>query len=448
MARIAVIGTGIAGLSAAYLLDSRHDVTVYEKNSRPGGHSRTVTVDYDGHEIPIDTGFIVFNTRNYPNLTALFRLLGVAIKNSDMSFGFSAGNGSLEWGAKTLNSVFGQRRNLFRPQFWRLLLDVMRFNATVEKEVENAPDLTLGGLLSQMKLSEAFCWNYLLPMAGAIWSCPPRQMLEFPARVFVHFFANHGLLSINGQPQWMTVEGGSRNYVERLIAPFADRVLTDCGATRVIRGANGVQVSDSQGSTKSYDEVIFACHPDETLAILEDANEAEREALGAIRYQRNVTVLHRDPEFMPKRRICWASWVYQSDTQGDTENRSVTYWMNSLQKIDDRYPVFVTLNPHRPIAPEQVFDEHVFMHPVFDFGALKAQEALKAMQGRHKTWFCGAYMGHGFHEDGLVSAMRVADALGAGAPWTAEVEPKPARTDAQRSRTIRLVDDGIPAVTG
>jgi len=448
MSRIAVIGTGIAGLSAAYFLDRRHEVTVYEKNLRPGGHSRTINIDYDGQSIPVDTGFIVFNTRNYPNLTALLRLLGVTVKNSDMSFGFSAENGGFEWSAKTLNSVFGQRGNLFRPKFWRLFVEIMRFNATVAREVETVPDLTLGALLSRMKLSEEFCWNYLLPMSGAIWSCPPRQMLEFPARVFVRFFANHGLLSMQGQPQWMTVEGGSRQYVEKLIAPFSDRILTGCGATRVMRGDNGVQVTDTQGETRHYDEIVFACHPDETLAILEDANDSERGALGAIRYQPNLTVLHRDTSFMPKRKICWASWVYQADRQGDTNDRSVTYWMNSLQKIDARHPVFVTLNPHREIPDALKFDEHVFMHPVFDFAALRAQDALKMMQGRRNSWFCGAYMGHGFHEDGLVSAMRVAEALGAPAPWSdaVGVETKPAYGSVSRSLAIPTLDDGIPAV--
>jgi predicted NAD/FAD-binding protein len=450
MARIAVIGTGIAGLSAAYFLDSRHEVTVYEKETRLGGHSRTVTVDYDGRSIPVDTGFIVFNRRNYPNLTTLFRMLGVAVKDSDMSFGFSTGGGSLEWGAKSLNAVFGQRRNLLRPNFLKLFLDVMRFNSTVENEVERAPGLTLGELLAKMKMGEAFRWNYLLPMAGAIWSCPPKQMLEFPARVFVRFFANHNLLSVRGQPQWMTVEGGARAYVERLAAPFADRVRTGCAVKKVTRGRGGVTIEDSQGGCERYDEVVFACHPDEALAALCDASDAEDKALRAIAYQRNVAVLHRDTSFMPKRQACWASWVYQSDRQGDTAEHSVTYWMNSLSGIEERYPMFVTLNPYRPIAPEHVFDEHVFMHPVFDFAALKAQEALKSTQGQRNTWFCGAYLGHGFHEDGLVSAMHVADALGCPAPWSAVDTAAAQRAGAgyPRPRLVPRIEGGVPAAFG
>ncbi len=443
-----MIGTGIAGLSAAYMLDTRHEITVYEKEARLGGHSRTITVNYDGHPIPVDTGFIVFNKRNYPNLTALFRLLGVAIKESDMSFGFTADDGDLEWGAKTINSVFGQRRNLFRPKFIKLFFDVLRFNSTAEKTVERFPNLTLGELLTKMKMGDAFRWSYLLPMAGAIWSCPPGQMLEFPAQVFVRFFANHNLLSLTGQPQWMTVVGGSRSYVDRLSAPFADRIRKDCAVKSVFRELGAVQIGDYAGKIERFDEVVFACHPDETLAMLTDASDAEREALGAIVYQRNVTVLHRDPSFMPQRRACWASWIYQSDRKGDTDNRSVTYWMNSLQGIDERTPVFVTLNPCRRISAELIFDEHVFMHPVFDFGALKAQEALKSMQGQRNTWFCGAYMGHGFHEDGLVSAMRVAEALGAPAPWSsaAGAETRPAH--APRKSPLRLIEGGLPAALG
>ena len=420
MGKIAVIGTGISGLSAGFLLHERHDITVYEKAARPGGHSRTVTVQYDGRAIPVDTGFIVFNERNYPNLTRLFRLLGVTIKNSDMSFGLTVDNGRLEWGAKSLDAIFGQRRNLFSPRFLKLLADVMRFNTRVVAEVERAPDMTLGALIKHMKLGEWFLRHYILPMAGAIWSCPPRQMLEFPARTFVRFFVNHSLLSLTGQPQWLTLEGGSQTYVERLAAPFADRVLTDCGATRITRDENGVTVQDTRGGMRRFDDVVLACHADEALALLADPSPEERAALCAIRYQRNVAVLHRDPGLMPKNRACWASWVYHADGAGEEPEISVSYWMNSLQGIDPACPLFVTLNPNREIASEAIFDRHVFDHPVFDFAALAAQAALKQMQGARRTWFCGAHLGHGFHEDGLVSAMAVADALGAPAPWTVE----------------------------
>ncbi len=431
MSRIAIIGTGISGLSAAWLLNPHHEITVYEKEGRIGGHSRTVTVRHGDRIIPVDTGFIVFNERNYPNLTALFRELGVAIKKSDMSFGLTADDGGLEWGARNGNAVFGQRRNLFRPKFLKLFIDVMRFNASALAAVEREPNLTLGELISRMKLGDWFKRYYLLPMGGAIWSCPTRQMLSFPAATFVRFFKNHGLLSITGQPQWYTVEGGSESYVERISESFAHRVRTNCAAAEVRREGGSVLVKDIHSRLDRYDEVIFASHADETLDLLADAETAEREALGAIKYQQNRVILHKDPRFMPKRRACWASWIYHSQGLGEEPAIAVTYWMNLLQSIDSDYPLFVTLNPQSEIPSEHVFDEHLFDHPVFDTGAVAAQEKLKALQGVRNTWFCGAYMRHGFHEDGLVSAMDVAAELGATAPWLAR-QPfwRPARESA------------------
>jgi predicted NAD/FAD-binding protein len=442
MARIAVIGTGISGLAAAYLLHEQHDITVYEKDARPGGHSRTLTVRHGDRDIAVDTGFIVFNEPNYPNLTALFRHLGVEAKDSDMSFGLTVDNGRLEWGAKSLSAVFGQKINLLRPKFLKLVFDVLRFNAQVEAAVENAPDMTLGALLTHMRLGDRFKRNYLLPMAGAIWSCPPRQMLEFPARIFVRFFANHCLLSLTGQRQWRTLEGGSQTYVERLIAPFVDRVLTDCGAARITRHGDAVEVRDTRGETRHFDQVVFACHADEALALLADPNDQERRALGSIRYQRNLAILHSDPRLMPRNKPCWASWVYHADGDGEEPEISVTYWMNSLQGIDERYPLFLTLNPNKEIAEDKIFDRHIFDHPVFDFGALAGQAALRQMQGVRNTWFCGAHLGHGFHEDGLVSAMRVAEALGAPAPWSEAAAEK------VRAGFRPVVPGDLPAAAG
>jgi predicted NAD/FAD-binding protein len=417
MARIAIIGTGISGLSAAWLLHGRHDITVYEKAARIGGHSRTLQVRYGERDIAVDTGFIVFNERNYPNLTALFARLGVATKDSEMTFGLSVDGGRLEWGAKSLNAVFGQRPNLLRPKFLKLIYDVMRFNAGVEAEAERAPDITLGALLDRMHMGDWFRRNYILPMAGAIWSCPPSQMLEFPARTFVRFFANHSLLSLSGQPQWKTVDGGAQRYVDKITAPFADRIRTDCGAVQVSRRHGAVQVRDAGGREEKFDQAVFACHADDALAMLADPSADERHALGAFGYQRNVAVLHRDASVMPANKRCWASWVYHADGRGTEPAISVTYWMNSLQGIDESCPLFVTLNPSGPIDETLVFDRHVFEHPVFDFAAQRAQDEIKTIQGRANTWFCGAHLGHGFHEDGLVSAMNVADALGAPAPW-------------------------------
>ena len=416
MARIAIIGTGISGLGTAYLLNPHHEVTVYEKAPRIGGHSRTVTVAHDGAAIPVDTGFIVFNPKNYPHLTAMFRHLDVPTHHSDMTFAATIRGGWLEWGAADANAVFGQRRNLVRPRFLALLKDVLRFNRDAVDTAERHPGFSLGDLISHLRLGEWFQRYYLLPMAGAIWSCPPADMLRFPALSLVRFFANHHLLSASGQPQWHTVTGGSQEYVKRLTAPFAGRIRTACGAVSVMRSANGVTVRDTQGGCETYDDVVMAAHGDETLRLLADASPQERAALSPFRYQKNRAVLHRDESFMPRRRRCWASWVYESDG-GFHPKITVTYWMNRLQGIDDRHPLFVSLNPKREIPAHLVFDETEFDHPMFDAAAIAAQAHVTAAQGRNRTWFAGAHLGHGFHEDGLASAVAVAKGMGIAVPW-------------------------------
>jgi predicted NAD/FAD-binding protein len=442
MARIAIIGTGIAGLGSAYLLNPQHEITVYEKSARIGGHSRTVTVDYDGRGIAVDTGFIVFNRPNYPHLSALFAHLGVSTHASDMSFAASIRDGWLEWGARDLDAVIGQRRNLLRPKFGFLLRDVMIFNTQAQEVVERHPELSLDGLIQKLGLGEWFRRYYLLPMSGAIWSCPPCEMMHFPARTLVRFFANHHLLSFSGQPQWQTVTGGAQEYVRRLSASFAHRIRTGCAAVAVTRlGADKVQVKDAAGGVEIYDQVVMASHGDESLALLKDADGAERAALGAFRYQKNRAVLHRDPRLMPRRRRCWASWVYSSDGEFLHPKITVTYWMNLLQGIDRRYPLFVSLNPERDIPEDLIFDQSEFDHPVFDPAAIAAQTQLAALQGLRNIWFAGAHLGHGFHEDGLASAVRVARALGAIVPWETARE---LGAPQQKSRTpVKL--SGFPA---
>jgi predicted NAD/FAD-binding protein len=419
MAKIAIIGTGISGLAAAYLLNRRHEVTVYERAERIGGHARTVTVNYGGRTIPVDTGFIVFNEKNYPHLSAMFRHLDVPVHKSDMTFAASIRNGWLEWGAKDANAIFGQRRNLLRPKFGLLIHDVFRFNSLAESTVERQPHLTLDGLIAALGLGDWFRRYYLLPMSAAIWSCPPCEMMRFPARTLVRFFANHHLLSASGQPQWYTVTGGAQEYVRRLSAPFAHRARLGCGATRVTRDARGALVADAMGGRERYDHVVLASHGDETLCLLADATAEERRLLSAFRYQPNVAVLHRDASVMPKSKRCWASWNYSSDGDLEDPSLSVTYWMNRLQGIPNETPLFVTLNPRTPIAPELVFDTHRFDHPVFDAAAIAAQPRIQALQGARNTWFCGAHLRHGFHEDGLASAAHVARLLGAETPWQA-----------------------------
>lgn len=419
MAKIAVIGSGISGMGAAWLLHPHHDVTLFEKASRVGGHSRTVTVNHGGKIIPVDTGFIVFNRPNYPNLSALFRHLDVPVHKSDMTFAATIAGGRLEWGAESLNSVFGQRRNIVSPRFHKLVRDVLKFNAEAVDAVDRYPDCTIAELADKLGLGDWFCQYYLLPMAGAIWSCPPCEIKNYPAHTLVRFFANHHLLSTDGQHQWYTVTGGSQEYVKRLIAPLLGRIRTSCGAVAVTRRGGAVQIADSSGHTERFDKVVFASHGDETLELLRDATDEERNVLSAFRFQPNRAVLHKDISVMPRRRRCWASWVYASDGAQNEPAIGVSYWMNRLQGIADTHPLFVSLNPVQPIADEHVFDTHEFSHPIFDASAITAQAAVQRLQGTANTFYCGAWLRHGFHEDGLHSAVTVAERMGIRAPWSA-----------------------------
>jgi predicted NAD/FAD-binding protein len=437
MAKIAIVGTGISGLGAAYLLNPDHQITVYEKASRVGGHSRTLTIDYGGRAISVDTGFIVFNQPNYPNLTALFAKLNVPFHKSDMSFSASIRDGWLEWCGSDLGALFGQRRNLLRPRFALFLRDVLKFNSGATAVVADHPDLTLDQLITHMKLGDWFRRYYLLPMAAAIWSCPFNEMLSFPARSLVQFFANHHLLSATGQPQWYTVSGGSQEYIRRLIAPFAHRIRTQCGAAAITRADGKVDIRDSHGHVETYDEVVMACHGDEALALLQDVDRREQAALAPFRYQKNLAVLHRDESVMPRRRRCWASWVYTSDGQSTDSGITASYWMNRLQGIDEKLPLFVSLNPKREIAENLIFDKFEFDHPVFDKAVLDAQAKVQMLQGIRNTWFCGAHLGHGFHEDGLASAVTVARLLGSSIPWKVAVREPVQAQRKPRSRPLR-----------
>lgn len=417
--RIAIVGTGISGMASAYLAHrAGHDITVYEASSVIGGHTRTKDIIYDGVPIAVDTGFIVFNEPNYPNLVGFFKHLGVKTHASDMSFAISVNRGQFEWGARSVNAVFGQRSNLVRPGFYRMIRDVMRFNREALALAEPSPDMTLGQLLDALHLGEDFRRYYILPMGGAIWSAPTDTMLEFPAHSFVRFFKNHGLLSFTGQHQWYTVTGGSKQYVAKVTAPYRDRIRAGCAVTRITRDAEGVTVSDSHGTNERYDQVIFACHADQTLRLLSDATDAERAILGVFHYQRNIAYLHRDTSVMPKRKHCWASWVYRMDGKaGEADGIEVSYWMNLLQTIDLRHPLFVTLNPAQAIPDELVFDRHEFEHPIFTNETAHAQRELPSLQGQRHSWFCGAYTRYGFHEDGIMSAVAVARGLGMKIPW-------------------------------
>lgn len=419
---IAVIGAGIAGNGAAYALSegSPHRVTVFEKEARSGGHSHTVDIDYDGVNIAVDTGFIVYNELNYPNLVRLFEHLGIPTVDSDMSFSVSARGGSFEWSGRTegvVNGLFGQRSNIFSPSYLRMLLEIPKFNkrAVADFAMGAMKGLSLGEYLAQGRYSKTFRDKYLLPMGAAIWSMSSNAMLAFPAESFVSFFNNHHLLQFN-RPVWRTVAGGSRVYVDKLTAAFKKTLRLQSPVRSVVRHTKGVDITLADGRTESFDHVIFACHSDETLAMLTDQTSEEHAILGAVTYRNNRVYLHRDPRLMPRRKRVWSSWnVLQSDDPD--ADLCVTYWMNALQPIDRSYPVFITLNPPEPPAAHLTFRTFDYAHPQFNQAAMNAQTRLDRIQGHHHSWFCGAWTSFGFHEDGLRSGLDIAEALGARLPW-------------------------------
>ena len=424
--RVAVVGTGIAGNAAAWALSQHYPVTVYERELRPGGHSHTVNIDYDGQPIAVDTGFIVYNELNYPNLTALFAHLGVETLASNMSFAMSADRGRFEWKGggdtflSTFTGLFAQPSNLFSPSYLRMLRDVLRFNteSVADRASGALIGLSLGDYFAKRGFSRRLLSDYLGPMGAAIWSAPFAQMLEFPADNFVAFFDNHRLLQYN-RPVWRTVKGGSRAYVEKLMASFKDSLRVGCAVTGIERTSQGVVVSDSHGHAELYDHVVLATHSDQALGLLSDASAIERDVLGAIPYSTNVVYLHRDEKLMPKRRNAWGSWNFLRWQRDGTalNDVAVTYWMNELQGIDRSMPLFVSLNPPIKPDPELTFGRYMYEHPQYSAAAFAAQRRLTEIQGQRHTWFCGAWNGYGFHEDGLKSGLAVAEALGATVPW-------------------------------
>lgn len=420
---IAVIGTGIAGLAAAWLLDHRHRVIVYEQEARIGGHSHTVEVAGPDGPIPVDTGFIVYNELNYPNLTALFRHLGVRSQDSDMSFAASVDDGTIEYRGTGFAGLFAQPRNLVNPGFWRMLRDVLRFyrHGPAVLSQSDADRLTLGEYLDQEGYSREFIEHHLLPMAAAIWSSPVDGMREHPAVAFVRFCKAHGLMRLSGRPQWRTISGGSRAYVRRLSARFRDRIRIGHRVSAVRRAGDRIVVEDAGGGIATYDHVVIATHADQALALLGDPSSDERRVLGAFTYTRNRVVLHRDARLMPRRKGVWSSWNYMGGHGDGCRSRvCVTYWMNALQRLDARVPLFVTLNPWREPAPDLVEGTYFYDHPSYHRAALRAQRELHLLQGTRRTWFCGSYFGAGFHEDALVSALDAAEALGGvRRPWAA-----------------------------
>ncbi|HRP76141.1 MAG TPA: FAD-dependent oxidoreductase [Rhodocyclaceae bacterium] len=420
--RIAVVGAGVSGLVAAWLLSRHAQVTLFEAGSHAGGHTNTVDVSLEGMTHPVDTGFLVFNRRTYPNLCAMFALLGVQTVETDMSFGVSIESPELEWAGTDLGTVFAQRGNMLRPAMWRMLADILRFNREATRLAASGAGsgISLGSFLETRRFGRAFRDWYLLPMAAAIWSCPTQAMLDYPLETFVRFCNNHGLLQILDRPQWSTVRGGAREYVRRLL-PMLDDVRLNTPVARVVRDEFGVSV-DAGSRSERFDEIVFATHSDQTLEILgADATVAEAQLLGAIRYQPNRAVLHTDVGLLPRRKSVWSAWNYLAGEGGpDGRSVSVSYLINRLQPLPFAAPVIVSLNPFREPAPASVIRTFDYAHPVFDSAAIDAQARLSEIQGVRRSWFAGAWTGYGFHEDGLKSALSVVEALGASVPWRGE----------------------------
>jgi len=427
---IAVIGSGISGLSAAWLLSRRHDVTLYEADDRLGGHANTVEID----GVAVDTGFIVYNEPNYPNLVALFRHLDVPTVDSDMSFGVSLDNGALEYSS---NALLAQKRNALNPRFLKMLLDVTRFYKNGARDVLELEKGGLGRLddyLRQQGFGQAFAEDHLLPQAAAIWSASMKDIREFPAAALLRFFDNHGLmLPIDKRPVWRTVVGGSRSYVSRLAGDFKGEILLRRPVRHIARGSDGVTVEDATGQSRRFDQVVIGAHADQALAMLARPSADEQALLGAFRYSRNRAVLHRDKTLMPRRKAAWASWNHVGMRGGD-ERGGVTYWVNRLQPLAGQDPFFLSLNPSQGPAAGETLHDQIYEHPLFDGPAMLAQRRLWSLQGTNRTWFCGAYFGSGFHEDGLQAGLAVAEQLGGvHRPW---LTPNP---------SSRIFLDGAPA---
>jgi predicted NAD/FAD-binding protein len=416
MLKVAVIGAGISGLSAAWLLRESCDVTLYESEARAGGHADTQVVTLDGESVPVDTGFIVFNDLNYPNLVGFFKELGVAAHDSNMSFGVSKNNAAFEYAGGDLKQLFAQPSNVFSLRFLRMVRDILRFNKTAPLVLTRPADISLGAYLAEQKYGIGFIEDYVLPMGAAIWSASVEGMKAFPAKSFVRFFENHGLLKVNDRPQWRTVTGGSKAYVARVLRDLA-AVRLDEKVRAVRRDADGAVVETAQDNTR-FDAVVFACHADQALALIVAPAAREAQILGAIKFQDNEAVLHQDAALMPRRKLAWSSWNYLSQGKEDhTQAVCLTYWMNLLQGMKTKLPLLVSLNPNLPINPRLVLLRKTYRHPQFDAVAMRAQDELPEIQGKDRFWFAGAWTRWGFHEDGILSAVAIANALGVRAPW-------------------------------
>ena len=413
MKKLAIIGTGMSGLGAAYFLRDRFDLTLYEKNNYAGGHTNTVTFTEGGQERPVDTGFMVYNEVTYPNLTRLFRELDVETKPTDMSFSVQYGPAGLEYNGSSLDHLFAQRRNLLNPRFWRMLIQINRFNSEAVSALEavDSVDITLREYVKQRHYGDDFLNLYLVPMAGAVWSSSPERMLEFPASTLLRFWHNHGFLGLNTQHPWRTVVDGARSYVTKIRGLLGDRVRFGAPIRRVRRklGESTVELQEDDGEWRVYDKVVIACHGDQAIALLDDPTAMESDLLSKFRYQSNATVLHTDSSVMPRSRKCWASWNYRVEGVEDGSLAHTThYWMNRLQHVSEKQDYFVSLNAECRISPEKILRRIQYEHPIFDLEAVAAQKRLPMLNqvgASQTTYYCGAWFKYGFHEDGLSSAL-------------------------------------------
>jgi predicted NAD/FAD-binding protein len=410
--RIAVIGAGISGLVCAYLLSDEHEVTVYEANDYIGGHTHTIDVPLAGRTYSVDTGFIVFNLKTYPNFLKLMQILGVAWQPSNMSFSLHCLRTGIFYSPSTLNSLFAQRSNILRPGFYRMLLDALRFRREALSLLQTNDDrTTLSAYLRQNRYSDLFIEKFIIPMGAAIWSADPDQFRDFPARYLVEFFHNHGFLNLRDQPQWLVVKGGSRQYIEPLTRPFRDQIRLNAPVAAVQRSADQVTVTTAGGDRDRFDRVIIAAHSDQALAMLADPSDREREILGPIPYQENHTILHTDSNVLPPKRAAWASWNYRIP-KAERGRVALTYDMNLLQGLNAPEEFCVSLNMTEDIDPRKIIRSLVYHHPVYDPRSLAARRGQEALNGVNRTYYCGAYWGYGFHEDGVNSALAVCNHFG------------------------------------
>lgn len=413
MLKTAIIGTGIAGMGCGHFLHPKDDLTIYEQNDYIGGHTNTVTINEDGRPVYIDTGFMVFNYKTYPNLRTLFAQLDAPVKKTDMSFSVQHLPSGLEYSGSSINHLFAQRKNIFNPRYIKMLLQIGRFNKESVKILDDPKyaNYSIGRYIKEFGYSDDMLWKYLVPMSSAVWSTPMEQMLDFPAVTLIRFFKNHGFLGLNTQHQWYTLENGSQSYRELLIKPFKDRIRVNCKAVGVKRVNGKVEVTASDGSTEIFDRVIIATHADQALAIIDKPTWEEQRLLSPFKYQYNKAVLHTDENAMPKTKLAWSSWNYRIKMQNGQLQPSTIYWMNSLQDVSDMKDYFVSINPHDDLDEKKILMEIDYEHPLFDVPAINAQGQLQTLNQTGPVYFCGSYFKYGFHEDAFASAVNLCSQL-------------------------------------